>query len=95
MRNSDSITDIVAQIERNFNEAKEYQFFGGDALVVNELDEALTETSNVDYILTLTPERENSVLVSSLGGQILTSILNRPHRIPSDPFTEMTACSSG
>lgn len=66
MRNSDSITDIVAQIERNFNEAKEYQFFGGDALVVNELDEALTETSNVDYILTLTPERENSVLPSGL-----------------------------
>lgn len=65
-RESDSITDMVAKIEQNLKESKEYQFFGGDALIVNELDEALADSNNVDYTLTLVPENEMGVLPSGV-----------------------------
>lgn len=65
-RESDSITEMVAKIEQNLKESKEYQFFGGDALIVNELDEALADSNNVNYTLTLTPENETGVLPSGV-----------------------------
>lgn len=65
-RESDSITEMVAKIEQNLKESKEYQFFGGDALIVNELDEALADSNNVNYTLTLVPENETGVLPSGV-----------------------------
>ena len=65
-RESDSITDIVAQIRNNLIEAKEYQFFGGDALIVHEFDEELTTDANAKYTLTLAPDNDIGVLPSGV-----------------------------
>lgn len=64
-RDADTIVDIINQIERNLDEAKEYQFFGGDALIVNEFDEALYDGNNAVYHLTLTPAYPTGCMPSS------------------------------
>ncbi len=66
-RRTSDITDIVSELMLAQDEAKTEQFFGGDALKVNEYDVQLSNDASVVYSLTLTPDDpELGVLPSSL-----------------------------
>ena len=56
MRDDDSLTELVATAERNLQELKELQIFGGDALVVQEAEFMLENDTSTTYTLTLTPD---------------------------------------
>ena len=61
------VTDIVSELLLSQDESKTEQFFGGDALKVNEYDAQLSNDSSVVYSLKLTPSNpELGVLPSSL-----------------------------
>ena len=64
MRDDDTLTELVATAERNLQELKELQIFGGDALKVQEFTELLGRGNQVEYTLTLTPDDELGVLPS-------------------------------
>lgn len=51
-----TITDLISAAQTDLEELKEAQFFGGDALIVNEWTEKLSNDSSVNYRLTLTPD---------------------------------------
>lgn len=55
-RNPDDIVEQVAQAKLDLQELKELQFFGGDALTVNEFEAELSDDTSVEYSLTLTPD---------------------------------------
>ncbi len=55
-RNPDDIAEQVAQAKLDLQELKELQFFGGDALTVNEFEAELSDDASVEYSLTLTPD---------------------------------------
>lgn len=55
-RGIDSLTEQVSDLQRNLEELKELQYFGGDALVVNEYEAELSDDLSADYTLTLTPD---------------------------------------
>lgn len=55
-RNPDNIVEQVAQAKLDLQELKELQFFGGDALTVNEFEAELSDDTSVEYSLTLTPD---------------------------------------
>lgn len=55
-RDVDDLAEQVAQIQLDLEELKTKQLFGGDALVVNEYETALSDDLSVDYTLTLTPD---------------------------------------
>lgn len=65
-RSSDNITEIIATAERDLNELKELQVFGGDALILNEFSDQLANVSSATYKLTLTPTSDLGVLPSDL-----------------------------
>lgn len=55
-RSVDSLTEQVSDLQTNLEELKELQYFGGDALVVNEYEAELSDDFSADYTLTLTPD---------------------------------------
>lgn len=65
-RTPSDLAEIVATAERDLNELKELQIFGGDALIVNEYNAQLSNDASATYQLTLTPSSELGVLPSSL-----------------------------
>lgn len=65
-RTPSDIAEIIATAERDLNELKELQIFGGDALIVNEYNAQLSNDASATYQLTLTPSSELGVLPSSL-----------------------------
>lgn len=56
MRDDDSLVELIATAERNLQELKELQIFGGDALKVQEAVFDLVNDSSTEYTLTLTPD---------------------------------------
>ena len=56
MRDDDTLTELVATAERNLQELKELQIFGGDALKVQEAVFDLVNDSSTEYTLTLIPD---------------------------------------
>lgn len=64
MRDDGSIVELIATSERNLIELKELQFFGGDALIVQEAEFDLTNAASTTYSLTLAPDTELGVLPS-------------------------------
>ena len=65
-RTPSDLAGIIATAERDLNELKELQIFGGDALIVNEYSAQLSNDASATYQLTLTPSSELGVLPSSL-----------------------------
>lgn len=65
-RTPSDLAEIIATAERDLNELKELQIFGGDALIVNEYSAQLSNDSSATYQLTLTPSSDLGVLPSSL-----------------------------
>lgn len=65
-RTPSDLAEIIAAAERDLNELKELQIFGGDALIVNEYNAQLSNDASATYQLTLTPSSELGVLPSSL-----------------------------
>ena len=65
-RTPSDLAEIIAAAERDLNELKELQIFGGDALIVNEYNAQLSNDTSATYQLTLTPSSELGVLPSSL-----------------------------
>lgn len=65
-RTPSDLAEIIATAERDLNELKELQIFGGDALIVNEYSAQLSNDASATYQLTLTPSSELGVLPSSL-----------------------------
>lgn len=65
-RTPSDLAEIIATAERDMNELKELQIFGGDALIVNDYDAQLSNDASATYQLTLTPSSELGVLPSSL-----------------------------
>lgn len=65
-RTPTEITELVAQLERDLDELKSAQVFGGDALFVNEYSEKLSNDASATYTLTLTPDSELGCLPSKL-----------------------------
>ena len=65
-RDLPTITGLINQIYQWLNEEKTEQFFGGDALKVNEFTAQLSNDTSSTYSLTLTPKSELGVLPSSL-----------------------------
>ena len=65
-RDSDGIVELVCQLERDLEELKSAQIFGGDALIVNEFSDALANDASATYSLTLTPDSELGCLPSKL-----------------------------
>ena len=65
-RTPSGLAEIIATAERDLNELKELQVFGGDALIVNEYSAQLSNDASATYQLTLTPSSELGVLPSSL-----------------------------
>lgn len=65
-RTPSDLAEIIATAERDLNELKELQIFGGDALIVNEYDAQLSNDASATYQLTLTPSSELGVLPSIL-----------------------------
>lgn len=65
-RTPSDLAEIIATAERDLNELKELQIFGGDALIVNEYGAQLSNDASATYQLTLTPSSELGVLPSSL-----------------------------
>ena len=66
-RSEDSLADQVAELQLNLEELKTRQFFGGDALIVNEYEAELSDDPSADYTLTLTPtDPELGVLPSTV-----------------------------
>lgn len=65
-RTPSDIAEIIATAERDLNELKELQIFGGDALIVNEYSAQLSNDASATYQLTLTPSSDLGVLPSSL-----------------------------
>ena len=61
-----NIADIIATAERDLNELKETQIFGGDSLVLNEYSAQLSNDASATYELTLTPSSDLGALPSSL-----------------------------
>ena len=53
MRDDDSIAELVVEAERNLQELKSLQIFGGDALKVQEAVFDLVNESSTTYTLTL------------------------------------------
>ena len=53
MRDDDSIAELVVEAERNLQELKSLQIFGGDALKVQEAVFDLVNDSSTTYTLTL------------------------------------------
>ena len=56
MRDDDSLVELIATAERNLQELKELQIFGGDALKVQEAVFDLVNDSSTEYTLTLIPD---------------------------------------
>ena len=65
-RTPSDLAEIIATAERDLNELKELQIFGGDALIVNEYSAQLSNDASATYQLTLTPSSDLGVLPSSL-----------------------------
>lgn len=65
-RTPSGLAEIIATAERDLNELKELQIFGGDALIVNEYSAQLSNDASATYQLTLAPSSELGVLPSSL-----------------------------
>lgn len=65
-RTPSDLAEIIATAERDLNELKELQIFGGDALIVNEYNAQLSDDASATYQLTLTPSSDLGVLPSSL-----------------------------
>ena len=65
-RTPSDLAEIIATAERDLNELKELQIFGGDALIVNEYNAQLSNDASATYQLTLTPSSDLGVLPSSL-----------------------------
>lgn len=65
-RTPSDLAEIIATAERDLNELKELQIFGGDALIVNEYSAQLSSDASATYQLTLTPSSDLGVLPSSL-----------------------------
>ena len=65
-RTPSDLAEIIATAERDLNELKELQIFGGDALIVNEYSAQLSNDASATYQLTLAPSSELGVLPSSL-----------------------------
>lgn len=66
-RQPESISDQVTEAQLALEELKTLQYFGGDALVVNEYEAELSDDASVDYTLTLTPDDPSlGVLPSSV-----------------------------
>ena len=65
-RTPSDLAEIIATAERDLNELKELQIFGGDALIVNEYNAQLSNDASATYQLTLTPSSDLGVLQSSL-----------------------------
>lgn len=65
-RTPSDLAEIIATAERDLNELKELQIFGGDALIVNEYNAQLSNDASATYQFTLTPSSELGVLPSSL-----------------------------
>ena len=55
-RDQDDIAEQVKQAQLDLQELKSLQYFGGDALIVNEFEAELANDSSMEYSLTLTPE---------------------------------------
>lgn len=65
-RGESSIVDMVVGIERDLEELKNAQVFGGDALILNEYSEKLSDDLSATYKLTLAPSSELGVMPSVL-----------------------------
>ena len=65
-RNLPLLTTLINEIFEWLNEEKTEQFFGGDALKVNEYTAQLSNDASSTYTLTLAPKTELGVLPSSL-----------------------------
>lgn len=64
-RTLSTLTNIINDCELRLEEAKEAQFFGGDALQLNEYDAQLSNDASATYSLTLIPvNRDLGVLPS-------------------------------
>ena len=54
-RSAENIAEQVSRLQSDLEELKSTQFFGGDALIVNEFEAVLANDSSMEYSLTLTP----------------------------------------